>query len=284
MNKQIKIIVISIILAVIFPLATRAETVLEEIERTGVVKVAVREDAVLFGYLDLNNNLRGYCLDFIALLQKRIKKEINRNTLTIRLFKSTLNNRFDLVNNQVVHLECGPNTIRSDLSYSNVGFSQSFLIAGTRFLIRRENAQIIDVNSSLEDITIGVLRKTTTAEFIAQKYPLARIINFQGITGRRTAVQALAQGKIDAFASDGILLIGEITIQNLPLLEYKFIPQFPLNCGNYGMIIPKNDVQWRDLVNSVLVSQELEKLFTRWFGVFESDLKGNIEHCQKNKE
>ncbi|MGK7936879.1 MAG: amino acid ABC transporter substrate-binding protein [Xenococcaceae cyanobacterium] len=283
-EPQIKIILISSILVVNFSLATRAETVLEEIERTGVLKVAVREDAVLFGYLDLNNNLRGYCLDLIAVLQKRIKQAINRDTLTTRLFKSTLSDRFALVDNRVAHLECGPNTIKSNLSYGGVEFSQPFFIAGTVFLIRKEDTERINLNSSLENITIGLLRGTTTAEFIAQKYPLATIKNFQGVIGRRRGVQAVGQGKIDAFVSDDVLLLGEIIIQNLSLEEYNLIPRFPLTCDYYGLIIPKNDVQWRDLVNSVIDTQETEKVFTEWFGPFLSNLQKTIEFCPDKTE
>ena len=284
MNKPIKIIVISIILAIVFPLTTRAETVLEEIERTGVLQIAVREDAVLFGYLDLNNNLRGYCLDFIALLEKKIERSINRDILTVRLLKSTIDNRFDLVQDRAAHLECGPNTIRSNLSYSEVEFSKPFLIVGTRFLIRQEDVKVIDVNSSLENITIGLLRGTTTEEFIVEKYPLATIRKFQGVTGRRRGVQALGQGKIDAFVSDGVLLLGEATIQNLSLEEYQLIPQLPLTCDYYGMIIPNNDVQWRELVNSVIESQELKRVFTKWLGLFLPDFKATFEFCQENQE
>ncbi len=284
MNKQIKIILISSVLVVNLSLGIRAETVLEEIERSGILKVAVREDAVLFGYLDLNKDLRGYCLDLIALLKKRIKQTINREILTIRLFKSTINNRFAIVNNRVAHLECGPNTIKNKLSYDGVEFSQPFFITGTVFLIRKEDTERINLNTSLENITIGLLRGTTTAEFIAQKYPLATIINFQGVTGRTRGVQAVGQGKIDTFVSDDVLLLGEIVIQNLYLEEYEFIPQFPLTCDYYGLIIPKNDGQWRDLVNSVIDSQETEKVFTEWFGPFLPNLQKTIEFCQEKTE
>ncbi|MDJ0680215.1 MAG: amino acid ABC transporter substrate-binding protein [Xenococcaceae cyanobacterium MO_167.B52] len=284
MNKQIKIILLSSILVVNLSLGIRAETVLEEIARTGILKVAVREDAVLFGYLDLNKDLRGYCLDLIALLKKRIKQRINREILTIRLFKSTINNRFAIVNNRVAHLECGPNTIKNNLRYDRVEFSQPFFITGTVFLIRKEDTERINLNTSLENITIGLLRGTTTAEFIAQKYPLATIINFQGVTGRTRGVQAVGQGKIDTFVSDDVLLLGEIVIQNLYLEEYEFIPQFPLTCDYYGLIIPKNDGQWRDLVNSVIDSQETEKVFTEWFGPFLPNLQKTIEFCQEKTE
>ena len=228
--------------------------------------------------------MRGYCLDLIALLKKRIKQTINREILTIRLFKSTLSNRFAIVNNRVAHLECGPNTIKNNLSYDGVEFSQPFFITGTVFLIRKEDTERINLNSSLENITIGLLRGTTTAEFIAQKYPLATIINFQGVTGRTRGVQAVGQGKIDAFVSDDVLLLGEIIIQNLPLEQYKFVPGFPLTCDYYGLIIPKRDLQWRDLVNSVIDSQETETVFTEWFEPFLPNLQKTFEFCREKTE
>ena len=75
-------------------LPVKAEAVLEKIERTGVLNVAIREDAAPFGYLDSNNNLQGYCLDFFVLLEKQLIKRLERNSLSIKLLKSTANNRF----------------------------------------------------------------------------------------------------------------------------------------------------------------------------------------------
>ena len=46
----------------------RAESTLDKIKRTGVLKVAIRQDAAPFGYLDANDNLQGYCLDFFTIL------------------------------------------------------------------------------------------------------------------------------------------------------------------------------------------------------------------------
>lgn len=266
MRKNFPTSIICLILSIIFPFQVKAETVLEKIQKTGLIKVAVREDAVPFSYRDLNGNLTGLCLDFIYLLEKRIKKELNRDILFIRLVKSTLFNRFEIVENNIVYLECGPNTIRSDLKF-NVAFSDPFFITGTQFLIKKENEKTVNPDGSLENIIIGVLRDTTTEEFVESKYPLANIEIFKGVTGRLRGIQALQQGKLDAFASDGILLVGEGVLQGLTVERYKLVPEQPLTCEYYGIIVPKNDPQWRNLVNSVIQSTPLEEILKEWFNV-----------------
>ena len=89
-----------------------AETILEEIQRTGVLKVGVRSDAIPFGYRDNNKELRGICLDFISVLREQLKESIDREIILVKLFISTLYNRFEIVEDKIVHFECGPNTIR----------------------------------------------------------------------------------------------------------------------------------------------------------------------------
>ena len=43
---------------------------------TGLLKVGIREDAVPFGYRDINGDLEGLCLDFIAVLRDKLKQEL----------------------------------------------------------------------------------------------------------------------------------------------------------------------------------------------------------------
>jgi hypothetical protein len=106
---------------------TDKATILEEIKRTGLLRIAVREDAVPFGYRDLNENWTGICIDFLEILRNQVRRELDQPIILIKLFKSTLFNRFDLVNDKVVALECGPNTIRDNLSY-NIDFSDPFFL------------------------------------------------------------------------------------------------------------------------------------------------------------
>jgi polar amino acid transport system substrate-binding protein len=254
----------------------QAQNVLKSIQETGVLKVALREDAAPFGYLK-GNQLQGYCLDFIALLEQKIKQELPRNTLAIRLLKSTTSNRFTLVEQGLIDLECGPNSIR-DLSSPKVAFSQAFFMTTTQLLVGQAKAKQINLDSDLAGITLGVIRNTTSEQLIKKQYPSANLVLFSGITARNRGVQAVAQGKIDAMVSDGILLRAEAAKENLSIEDYTIIPDTPISEANsvfaqsdrYGMIIRGEDEQWRNFVNSVIVSQESQQLFKQWFQFVES--------------
>ena len=245
-------------------LPAKAEDILTKIQRTGVVRVAVREDAAPFGYLNANNKLQGYCLDFFALLENKLIDSLERNTLSIKLFKSTTNNRFSLVANNIVDIECGPNTIRENIP-KNTSFSTSFFITGTQFLINDRNRNRFKLDGSLDKIRLGVIRNTTTEEFIGETYPDAVIQSFSSVTARSRGVQAVAQGKIDAMVSDGILLRAEAQRQELSATKYPLIPEIPLTCDRYGMIV-RDDSQWQEFVNSVIKSSEAAVLTRAWFG------------------
>jgi polar amino acid transport system substrate-binding protein len=259
----------------------KAETVLAKIQRTGVLTVAIREDAPPFGYLDVNNNLEGYCLDFFALLEKQLKNDLERNTLGIKLFKSTPVNRFNLVSENAVDLECGPNTIRSDIP-ENVNFSESFVITGTQFLIKNQNRDRLNPEQDLNNIAIGVINDTTTAKFIAKRYPSAILQRFSGVTARTRGIQAVVQNKIEAMASDGILLRAEAQQQGLSNSDYSVIPDLPLSCDRYGMIIKGNDPQWQEFVNSVINSPEARALGNAWFSQLFDNTENSQNFCQNN--
>jgi polar amino acid transport system substrate-binding protein len=267
MNRQISPLILSLLLLVSFPFSAGGETVLEEIQRTGVLKVALRQDAPPFGYLNSAGEWSGFCLDFIDKLKQKVKQELGRDVLLVKLYKSTLYNRFETVNNKVAYLECGPNTIQNNPEIKT-DFSTAFWISGTQFLIREESYREFAVNGSLKDLKIGVQLYTTTQTFLARRYPQAILEEFQGVTGSRRGIQALQQKRIDAFAGDGILLFGEAILQGLSLGEnYRLVPEYPLSCEYYGLILPQGDSPWRNLVNSVIESERSQPIYKAWFGI-----------------
>ncbi len=282
----IKRLIISLLISSCLPYSVNAQeiSVIEEIRRTGLLKIAVREDAVPFGYRDLNNNWTGICLDFVEILRNQVRQELDQPIILVKLFKSTLFNRFELVDSKVVFLECGPNTIRKDLAYK-ISFSDPIFLTGTQFLIKTEDKNKIRLNSDFKGIKIGGLRDTTNLKFITEKYPLATIREFQGVTGRLRGVQALQQGKIDAFVSDGILLIGEALLQNLSLgRDYLIFPEYPLECEEYGLILPSNDPQWQNLVNRAIANEDIQTLYQKWIGPVFPAIEQTRNYCRPSEK
>lgn len=263
MKRQLEFLFVSSLCFLSFAAPVKAEDTKAKIQRTGVLELAIREDAAPFGYVDDNRRLQGYCLDFFALLESRLIAELERESLSLKLLKSTVNNRFSLVANKIVDLECGPNTINPDAP-ENTDFSSSFFLTGTQFLVKQDND--LNLDEDLENATLGVIGNTSTAKFIAQRYPEARIRKYRGVTARNRGVQAVAQGKIDAMISDGILLRAEAQQQELSSAEYPLIPDLPLTCDRYGMIIRAEDSDWQEFVNSVINSPEAKTLSRQWFG------------------
>ncbi|NJK65683.1 MAG: hypothetical protein HC941_03315 [Microcoleus sp. SU_5_3] len=77
MNKHFKLIFLtsSIIYAVLFSSASWAQSVLQEVQQTGVLKVGIRKDAVLFGY-EISGNWTGYCVGFANSLASSLSKKL----------------------------------------------------------------------------------------------------------------------------------------------------------------------------------------------------------------
>lgn len=240
---------------------TRKEPVLAEIQRTGMLKVAIRRDAAPFGYLNQAGEWDGYCHDVAISLQNYLSTRLEQPLQLVEL-TSSLENRFSLVRDRIVHLECGPNTIRQDLE--GVRFSEATYVSSAYFLTQQDTA--LDPASSLEGVKIGVLSNTTTEQFLETTYPDAELVRFQGPNGRADAVYAVTEDRLDAFVGDGVLTLSEMAQQNLPIQDYTLVPERPLTCEFYGLVLPDDDYDWQSTIDDFLASNAEDTVWNNWFG------------------
>ena len=260
----------------------RKESILEEIDRTGVFKVAVRSDAPPFGYLGTNGNWRGYCADFVKSFEQYIELKLNRSGgIQIVELPSNLKNRYELLQKNLVHLECGPNTIRDDID--GVSFSQPFFATGTQFLVPINKASQIDGNGDLANLKIGVLRNTTTEKFVEEEYASTEKVYFDGYRAKAQAIKALSDNTIEAFVSDSVLSISEIKQQGLAPDNYALLPKRPLTCDYYGMLLPNNDPNWQDTVSDFLNSKAIEPIEIKWLEEFSEDVLLAVDSCNRKR-
>ncbi|HLO49057.1 MAG TPA: amino acid ABC transporter substrate-binding protein [Kamptonema sp.] len=268
MNKKLTVTGISIIFSLLFPTITLAQAALQDIRQNGVLKVGIRKDAPPFGYIE-GDNWKGWCIEGMEMFRASLEKQLNRSVrlekLETVLDESNAQGRYRSITSNRVHLECGPNTIMQSPP-TGIGFSLPFLSSGTYLMVKPENKLRVNPSGFLQDVTIGVLGDSLTQQFIASRYQLANQKIYQGPLGRQTAVKDAVDGKIDAFASDGMLLVAEALRQGLTPSQYSLIPEQPLTCISYGMIIPANDAEWKETVNNFIRNQSSRTILERVFG------------------
>ena len=252
------------------------ENVLAQIRNTKTLKVAMRSDTAPFSYVDdRENEWTGYCGDLADSFGEYLEQRLNIAAgIKVIKLSSSLENRFELVRDNTVHLECGPNTITPDKQ--DIVFSNPFLTSGTRFLVTKDNAAKVD--RELTGIRVGVLQGSTNADFLKETYPQAEAVYFQGKQGSIKAIEATANGNIDAFISDGVLLQGEIEQQNLPLRNYLLTPEEPLTCNFYGLILPEGQSKWKSLVND-FIAEKNRGIQSQWFQDYSAQTLSDADYC-----
>ncbi len=226
-------------------------SIVEEIKQTGILRLAYPRNKEPFGYVGEDGYWAGFCSFYSQNLANYLEKKLDLATqLKIVVLPSNLNNRFDLVANGQVHLECGANTIVEN--NNQINFSLPFFVTGTYFLIPKTAVNDFNPNLSLAKSKIGVLKDTSTASFFKQKYPEAQPVYFEGSQGTEDAIAALKNQEISAIIDDGILLESKLNNDQSLANNYQIVPQLPLVCDFYGLLLPKDDPQWNDLVNQFI--------------------------------
>jgi polar amino acid transport system substrate-binding protein len=119
--------------------------------------------------------------------------------------------------------------------------------------------------------TIGVIPDTTNEKAIKNFQPAAKLVE---IKDQADGLAKLEAGEIEAFAGDGIVLAGlKKNIQNPQ--DWQVVPNFPYQYEAYACLLPKDDSDWRHLVNYSLlqymegiISDQTEAvdLYEKWFG------------------
>ncbi|MGE5658617.1 MAG: amino acid ABC transporter substrate-binding protein [Actinomycetota bacterium] len=268
MANRLTITGFGIVFSLLYASGTLAQTALQDLRQNGILRVGIRKDAAPFGYLE-GNNWKGLCIESAELLRANLERKLNRSIqlekIETNLNEASGNGRFQSVASKRAHLECGPNTILKNPP-QGITYSLPFLYSGTYLFVKPENKLRVNPSGFLQDVIIGVLGGSLTQQFIAGRYQLAQQQIYQGQSGRQRAVKDAIEGKIDAFASDGMLLLGEALRQGLNQTQYAIIPDQPLTCISYGMILPANDPEWVETVNNFIRDRRATELMERTFG------------------
>jgi len=146
-----------------------------------------------------------------------------------------------LVANRTIEVECGSTTYTRARD-ETVDFSINFFFTGTQLLVKRGSGI-----KNLADVAgkrVGVAHTTTGEKALLASQPKADVVTFQD---HGAGFLALEQGRIVAYATDGVLLVGFAAKAKNPK-DYEVVGNF-FSKDPYSCMVPENDSKWRDFVN-----------------------------------
>jgi len=238
-----------------------AETVLEKIGRTRVLTAGTRGSSIPFAFISEKNEWMGFSIDLLEAIRARLEKKLGK---PIKLEKKELDpaTRVQEVANRSVDVECGSTTYtrgRDDI----VDFSINFFFTGSQLLVKK-GSRITGV-ADVAGKRVGVLNGTTGEKALRAAQPKAEVVTFQD---QGAVFLALEQGRIVAYANDGILLAGLAAKAKNPK-DYEVVGGL-FSKEPYSCMVPENDSKWRDFVNHTMMelidSGKFFVLYDKWFG------------------
>src|ERR1700761_2199481 len=225
--------------------AARAQTgeglspTLGRIKGTHVVHVGFRESSPPFSFLDQANRPIGYSLELCQAIVDEIGVEVDDPALKIDYVKVTSDDRIPAVVDGKVDLECGSTTANAERS-KLVAFSPLMFVAGTKLMVAKGST--ISAPKDLQGKTVVVTKGTTNEQAIHaldKKFNLG--LNIVTAGDHEQSYQMLVDGKVDAFATDDILLYGLIA-RHKSQDKFKVTGDY-LSYDPYGIMFRKSEPQ-----------------------------------------
>jgi glutamate/aspartate transport system substrate-binding protein len=251
---------------------------LKTIHARGTILIGYRQNALPFSFLNKAGQPIGFSLDLCHGIAEDVARTLNRDLLEsdapawqvgvrIVYVPVTASERLPKLVSGAIDLECGSTTANAERERT-VAFSPVFFLAGTKLMVPLTDGRA--TVSSYRDLaghTVVVGAGTTNAEVM--RHLADRVsppITVNEAPGLDAAYTLLAAGKVDAFASDDILLSGFIATRP-DGRRFRVVGDY-LSYEPYALALRRDDTAFADLVRSSFQRMAgegtLNRLYTQW--------------------
>jgi len=239
---------------------------LKKIADAGYITIGYNGDSAPFSFTDSSGNPVGYSVDLCQRIATATKEELGFAKLDVKYVEVSLHDRFDAVESGKVDIECGSSTITLS-RMARVDFTLRTFVTGAA-LVSMADAPI-RMTADVGGKTVAVIKNTTT-ETAFRKYLKESLIDAEVrlVDTDTEGMSLLDEGKVDAFASDQVVLIGQIVRSDNP--KDYVLSQDLYSFEPYGLMLRRNDADFRLVANRSLAqiyrTGQYRQLFERWFG------------------
>ena len=239
---------------------------LDRIASSGEFVIGYRTDASPLSYENADGKPSGYSVDICRRIATAIKAHLGLDSLETKFVAVESKDRISAVAKRDIDIECGSTTITMTRQ-EEVDFTLPTFVTGGSVLSISESG--IQGLSDLSGKKVGIVKDTTTVEqlrsYLTQNLIDAEVVELKN---RDTAMIQLNNGDIDAFASDQIVLIGQIIEASYPN-KYSLMNE-TFSYEPYGLVVRRDDADFRLVANRALTQlyrsgQHIE-MYNKWIG------------------
>ncbi len=180
---------------------------LKKINDSNTITVGHRESSIPFSYFDEKRQPVGYAMDLCDRIVDEVRKVLSKPSVRVVYVAVNAQNRIPLVVDHAIDMECG-STTNTLGRQEHVDFSAVYFTTGTRLLTRKSlNAREIE---NFQGKSVGVVSGSTNERAIKALVDAGRLSNMRVVEFKdyADAQAALEANRVDAFATDDIVLFG----------------------------------------------------------------------------
>lgn len=256
-------------LSVATPVAAAEQmSTLAQIEKTGKIRIGFRESEPPMSFRDENGNPAGYSIDLCDRIVTGVKTTLRKSDVVVEYVPVDSANRFTALSDNEIDILCGSTTktlSRGEL----VDFTQLTFVTGASLLSLALNP--IDNISGLRGKKVAVVKDTTTIaalkDVLDDTLTDAKVV---AVDSASQGLKALQEGRVDAFSSDQVVLIGLIMTSDEP--EVFSIANELFSFEPFALAVRRNDADFRLVADRVLShlyrSKLIGRIYGQWFGRF----------------
>lgn len=248
--------------------AQRDADTLKRIADTGEIRIGFVPDAPPLSFQDEEDNVVGYSIDLCRRIASAARDAAGLEQIRILFVPLvTMEERITNVENGDIDIECGATTVTLSRR-ERVDFTLMTFITGSAVLSRRSSP--IDTVDDLEGAEIAVLAGTTTEDVMRKVIDINEFdIELELIDSHEDGMELLNDEKVDGYASDRAMLIGQVFLNADATNQYS-MTRAALSFEPYAFMVPRGDSAFHLVADKALAAQfrgaGIRRLYQNWFG------------------
>jgi glutamate/aspartate transport system substrate-binding protein len=239
---------------------------LDQIKKSGEIRIGYRTDAPPLSFKDASGQPQGYSVELCQRIAAAVKDHLKLSQLKTTYVPLTSDNRLDAIVDNRVDIECGATTITLSRA-EKVDFTLMTFVTGGAVLSRAGSG--IDTLGNLAGKSVAVVAGTTSQaalkSYLQKNLIDAKVVE---VPDRDEAMKRLHDKQVDAFASDQVVLIGEVLLTSDP--SAYTLSREVFSYEPYALVVRRNDADFRLVADRALAqlyrSGQFEQMYGRWFG------------------